>query len=97
MLRWALATFVKGMKIRLRKNWLSILSEREVPQRRNWRWYGDLWLIMMDHMGLCHEWRVPPLAPTHPTTLNPTLSHNMYQNLTNNTQQHRYHYQYHSK
>ena len=36
-------------------------------------------------------------APTHPTTLNPTLSHNMYQNLINNTQQHRYHYQYDSR
>ena len=24
--------FVKGMKIKLRKNWLSILAEREVPQ-----------------------------------------------------------------
>ena len=31
MLGWALATFVKAMKLRLRKNWLSILAEREVP------------------------------------------------------------------
>ena len=96
MLRWALATFVKGMKIRLRKNWLSILAEREVLKRRIDDGMVNLWWIMMD-MGLWHEWRVPPLSPTHPTTLNPTLSHNMYQNLTNNTQQHRYHYQYHSK
>ena len=35
MLRGALATFVKGMKIRLRKNWLPILAEREFPQRRH--------------------------------------------------------------
>ena len=82
MLRWALATFVKGMKIRLRKNWLLILAEREVPQRRNWRWYGEFTRLIMMDMGLCHEWCVPPLAPTHPTTLILTLSHNMYQNLT---------------
>ena len=31
MLGRALTTFVKGMKIMLRKNWLSILAEREVP------------------------------------------------------------------
>ena len=31
MLGWALATFVKDMKIRLRKNWLLILGERELP------------------------------------------------------------------
>ena len=30
------------------------------------------------------------LAPTHPTTLNPTLSLNMHKNITNNTQQHQY-------
>ena len=29
MLGWALATFVKGMKIRLLKNWLPILAERD--------------------------------------------------------------------
>ena len=29
---WALATFVKGMKIRLRKNWLSILAKRKIPR-----------------------------------------------------------------
>ena len=96
MLRWALATFVKGMKIRLRKNWLSNLAEREDLSVEIDDGMVNLWLIMMD-MGLCHEWRVPPLAHTDPTTLSPTLSHNMYQNLTNNIQQHRYHYQYHSK
>ena len=96
MLQWALTTFVKGMKIGLRKNWLSILAEREVPSVEIDDGMVNLWLIMMD-MGLCHEGRVPPLAPTHSTTLNPTLSHNMFQNLTNNTQQHQYHYQYHSK
>ena len=37
------------------------------------------------------------LPPPHPTTLNPTLSHNMYHHLTDNTQQHRYHYQYRSR
>ena len=42
MLGWALATFVKGMKIRLRKNWLSILAKREVPQSRNCLWCDEL-------------------------------------------------------
>ena len=42
MLEWALATFVKGMEIRLRKNWLSILAKREVPQSRNCLWYDEL-------------------------------------------------------
>ena len=37
-----LATFVKGMKIRLRKNWLSILAKREVPQSRNGLWCDEL-------------------------------------------------------
>ena len=32
------------------------------------------------------------LPPPTRNTLNPTLSHNMYQNFTNNTQQHWYHY-----
>ena len=41
MLGWALATFVKGMKIRLRKNWLSILVEREVLQHRNCLWCDE--------------------------------------------------------
>ena len=93
MLRWALATIVKGMKIGMRKNWL--LREKS-PSVQIDDGMVNLWLIMMD-MGLYHEWRVPPLAPNHPTTLNPTLSHNMYQNLTNNTQEHRYIYQYHSR
>ena len=36
------------------------------------------------------------LLPRPPNHTQPTLSHNKYQNLTNNTQQ-RYHYQYHSR
>ena len=48
MLGWALATFVKGMKIRLRKNWLSILAEREVPRVEIAGGVMNLWLIMMD-------------------------------------------------
>ena len=32
MLGWPLATFVKGMKIRLSKNRLSIVAEREAPE-----------------------------------------------------------------
>ena len=47
MLEWALATFVKGVKIRLRKSWVSILAEWTVPQRRNCRWC-DEFVIMMD-------------------------------------------------
>ena len=56
MLGWALATFVKGMKIRLRKNWLSILATREVPQSRNCLWCDEL-MIHYDRYGLCCEWR----------------------------------------
>ena len=37
MLEWVLATFVKGMKIRLRKSRLSVLAEWKAPQRRNCR------------------------------------------------------------
>ena len=48
MLGWALATFVKGMKIRLRKNWLSILAKREVPQSRNCLWCDELIINMID-------------------------------------------------
>ena len=50
MLGWALATFVKGMKIRLHKNWLSILAER-----RNCRWC-DGFMINYDGYGLCCVW-----------------------------------------
>ena len=98
MLRWALATFVKGMKIRLRKNWLSTLAERELPQRRNWRWYGGF-MINYDGCGFVPWMTCPTSCPhsTQPQTLNPTLSHTMYQNLTNKTKQHRYHYHYHSR
>ena len=40
--------FVKGVKIRLRKNRLSILAEREVPQSRNCLWCDELMINMMD-------------------------------------------------
>ena len=33
-----------------------------------------------------------PHSPNYTQPLNPTLTHNMYQNLTNNTQKHQYHY-----
>ena len=56
MLRWALATSVKDMKIRLRKNWLSVLAEREVPLRRNC-WWCDEFMIDYDGYGLCCIWR----------------------------------------
>ena len=49
---WALATFVKGMKIRLRKNWLSILAKRKIPQSRNCLWCDEL-MINYDRYGLC--------------------------------------------
>ena len=55
MLGWALATCVKGMKSRLRKNWLSILAEREVPQHRNCLWCDELF-INYDGYGLCCVW-----------------------------------------
>ena len=56
MLGWAQATSVKGVKIRLRKNWLSILAEREVPQNRNCLWCDEL-MINYDGYGLCCVWR----------------------------------------
>ena len=62
MLWWALASFVKGMKIRLRKNLLPIMAEREVPNVEIDDGLVNLWLIMMG-MGLCRVWRVPTLAP----------------------------------
>ena len=56
MLEWALTTFIKGMKIRLRKSWLSILAEWNVPQRRNCQWsdefminYDGYWLYIVWH------------------------------------------------
>ena len=56
MLGWALATFVKVMKIRLHKNRLSILAERKVPQSRNCLWRDEL-MINYDGYGLCCVWR----------------------------------------
>ena len=87
MLGWALATFVKGMKIRLRKIWLSNLAEREVPQHRNC-WWSDEFMINYDGYGfvLCL------MCPTSCPSPSPTLSLNMYCHLTTNTQQHHYHY-----
>ena len=83
MLGWALATFVKGIKIRLRKNWLS-------PSIEIADGLMNLWLITMD-MGLCCVWRVPLLAPAQPNYIQPhPISHNMYRHLTTNTQQHHY-------
>ena len=64
MLQWALATFVKGMKIRLRKNWLSILAEREVPQRRYWRWNGEF-MINYDGYGFV-PWVTCSTSCPHP-------------------------------
>ena len=52
MLGWALATFVKGMKIRLRKNWLSFWLSEKSPSIEIADGLMNLWLITMD-MGLC--------------------------------------------
>ena len=42
---------------------------------------------------VCAVYDVSHLLPQpHPTTFNPTLSHNMYCHVTTNIQQHRYHY-----
>ena len=38
-----LATFVKGMKIRLHKSRLSVLAEWKAPQRRNCRWCDEFY------------------------------------------------------
>ena len=45
---WALATLVKGVKIRLRKNWLSVLAERKSLSVEIAGGVMNLWLIMMD-------------------------------------------------
>ena len=73
---WALATFVKGMEIRWCKNWLSILAEREVPQRRNCRWC-DEFMINYDGYGFVPCMTCPtscphPLQPPYPTTCTDT-------------------------
>ena len=70
MLWWALATFVKGMKIRLRKNWLSILAEREVPQCRNWWWSGEF-MINYDGYGFVPCMTCPTSCPTPPNHTQP--------------------------
>ena len=52
---WALATFVKGVKIRLGKNCLSVFAERRVLHRRHCRWW-DEFMINYDGYGLCCVW-----------------------------------------
>ena len=47
-----MVTFVKGVKIRLRKNWLSVWAERKFPQRRNCRWC-DEFIINYNGYWLC--------------------------------------------
>ena len=75
MLGWALATFVEGVRIRLRKNWLPILGEREVPQHRNCRW-SDEFMINHDGYGFCAVCNVSHLLPpTPPTQPYPTPPH----------------------
>ena len=74
-----------GMKIRLRKIWLSNLADREVPQHRNC-WWSDEFMINYDGYGFVLCMMCPTSCPS------PTLSHNMYCHLTTNTQQHHYHY-----
>ena len=56
MLGLALATFVKGMKIWLRKNWLFILAEREVPQHRNCWWSHE---FMINYDGYWYAGAAP--------------------------------------
>ena len=55
MLEWVLATFVKGMKIRLRKSRLSVLAEWKAPRRRNCRWC-DEFMINSDGYWLYCVW-----------------------------------------
>ena len=62
MLWWALDTFVKDMKIRLRKNWLFILTEREVPQGENWFWSGEF-MISYDGYGFVPCMTCPTACP----------------------------------
>ena len=70
---WALVTFVKGMKIRLRKNWLPILAEQEVPRRRNCRW-SDEFIINYDRYGFVLYMTCPTSCP-HSTQPHPTPPH----------------------
>ena len=56
MLEEVLATFVKGMQIRLRKSWLSVLAEWKVSQRIEIAGgVMNLWLIMMDIGCIVYE------------------------------------------
>ena len=69
MLGWALATFVKDMKIRLRKNWLSILAERELPHC----WWSEEFMINYYGYGfvpcmMCPTTCSRPTKPPYPTT-----------------------------
>ena len=72
------------------------MSEKS-SQRRNWWWSGE---FMMNYDGYgfvpCMTCPTTCPRPTQPHSTSP-LSHNMYHHLTNNTQQHRYHYQCHSR
>ena len=53
-------------------------------------------MINYDGYGFVAMYDVSHLLP-RPIQPHSTLSHNMYHHLTNNTQQHRNHYQYHSR
>ena len=81
LIYWPL--FVKGVEIMLRKNWLSILAEREVPRSVEIAdGLMNLWLLWI---GVCAVYDVSLLLPPpHPTTLNPTQFHT-YRHVTPNT------------
>ena len=68
--------FFKGRKIRLHKNWLSILAEREVPQRRNWWWSGEF-MVNYDGYGfvLCMTCPTSCPCPTQPHPTHPIPQH----------------------
>ena len=93
MLGWALATFVKDMKIRLRKNWLSILAEVRSPPASEIADGLMNFMINYDGYGFVLCMMCPTSCPSPTQVLyNPILYHNMYCHLTTNTQQHHYHY-----
>ena len=72
MLRWALATFIKGIQIRLHKNWLSILAEREVPHVEIDDGLVNF-MINYDGYGFVPAvWRVPRPTQPHSTPPYPT-------------------------
>ena len=69
-MHWVSTGHFCKMKIRLRKNWLSNLAEREVPQHRNC-WWSDEFMSNYDGYGFVLCMTCPTSCPS-PTQLHST-------------------------